>query len=475
VRLPALKASHQQNLWLALPYVLGWIVTSVLFYPGHMSGDTADPYLVAKRQLPVTDWHPPATAALWRALMWVWDSPASLLVVQAALFWGALAIIASTVRRRYGVNLTVALLAIAFLPFVFDYVGALIKDALSASVHLMAVALLVRELEATRRWAWLCGGAFGLLVLACLVRTSSVPVSLPLAVYAGWRVASRPERRSVTALLIAAPVVFLIAYVGGMRAVNEAMEARPANISRSIMLYDLAGMSERLDRNLLGPEVVPPAQESEFLSNCFDSHEWDSLVWGRCSWVAGNVISNGLWDSDFLPARWRQAIGDHPMTYAKHRWEQIVTYHLTAGKAPFYYEFRDARLPWAPNENIVMDAYARVITTTASWPWSRPILWLAGSVALLVASWRSRRRSPDDPLPALVGAMACGCLLFYGALTVALAAYEFRYSYTVILFVLVGASMLVASRRGPLQSADREAHTARAGATTRGQLGHPER
>ena len=133
-----------------LPFVLAAVVTFFAFFPGHANGDTGGIYLQARGQVPVNNWHPTMNVVILYSLFQVWDSPAAVLAFQCALIWGGLALSALALRRRFAGPVALFLVPIGFMPVVFNYIGVLIKDTLSAGFTLVAIAVLLVERVATK-------------------------------------------------------------------------------------------------------------------------------------------------------------------------------------------------------------------------------------------------------------------------------------------------------------------------------------
>ena len=104
------------------------------------------------RRLPgrYDDWHPPATAWLWRQLMPLGSGTAPVLLFDCALYWAGVGTIAEVLRRRGRPIAMAAALLIAAAPIPFGQMGAILKDPLLAACCLLAGALiLVRHRAAT--------------------------------------------------------------------------------------------------------------------------------------------------------------------------------------------------------------------------------------------------------------------------------------------------------------------------------------
>src|SRR5207244_5079051 len=78
------------------------LATSVVFSPGFMSPDSFSQLGQALGLEPVSDGHPPIMALLWRGLIIMTGTPASMAVLQAVVLWAALWVLAWCVYGRTG-------------------------------------------------------------------------------------------------------------------------------------------------------------------------------------------------------------------------------------------------------------------------------------------------------------------------------------------------------------------------------------
>ena len=397
----------------ATPFVVAGIASFLAFFPGHPTGDTDDTYLQAHGVLPVENWHPTANVAIYRIVFAVWDHPAAILVLQCALIWGGLAGIALAAQRQWSRPVARYFVPIGFLPIVFNYLGALMKDTLSAGFTVVAVALLLLERTTTRNRGWFLVGAALCLWPAYLVKISTLPIVVALLCYIVVR--AIVHRRRQAAAFLAVGLAALAVLAVSPRMVDDVLDAKEAHLQHALELFDLAGISHFSGTNALGRSIVPSDRLDDLINGpCYDAGTWDPIGWdGVCSFVSLNSLR--VWETDALQQRWRDAILAHPFDYLRHRLSHAMTFALRPGTNQFYYDEVHEQLDWVASRNIVMDAYEAVISRTSTWPHTRPIVWVAVSAALLGALLRRRRLDRAGPFdPVLVAAMI-GNLVFYAA------------------------------------------------------------
>ena len=198
VHVPSLSAAARHG-WSVL-VAAGLAMQLAAFWPGVMVWDAIRQYRQALSGR-YDDWHPPAMNWLWRELGVFGPGPAPMLVLQAPLYWGGLALLARSAARR-DARAGWAIAACGLLPIPFLLIGTVLKDSLMAGALLLAAGLIAVRRPGDRILAM---GAALLLLGAATLRFNAVPACLPLAlllVPPRWR-ASWP-RVVVTALAGAA-------------------------------------------------------------------------------------------------------------------------------------------------------------------------------------------------------------------------------------------------------------------------------
>ena len=187
---------------------------AVVFHPGYLSADSAYQLSQALGDQPVSDWHPPVLALLWRILLRTTGALSTMADLQTAVLWGSLWLLARLVWRRTGSRgLSLAMLAVGLAPQVMNFTGVVWKDVHLAYALLAAcaVALTARELPEDRtrtRWALLVLGVL-LIVYAGMVRKNGFPAVLPvfaLLVPATWPTPGRRRWLVATGILVAVTV-----------------------------------------------------------------------------------------------------------------------------------------------------------------------------------------------------------------------------------------------------------------------------
>ncbi|MER0449819.1 GtrA family protein [Streptomyces sp. Edi4] len=207
------RAWRSGALW---PWCLGAVAAlcslavNTVFHPGYLSEDSTDQLRQALGQRPMTDWHPPVLALLWRILIHTTGAISAMAALQSAVLWASLWVLARLAWKKTGSRgLSLVMLAVGLTPHVLTFTGVVWKDVHMAYALLaaLAVALSARELPPGRagsRWALLVLGVL-LLAYAVLVRKNGLPAVVPvfvLLVLAVWPSPGRRRWLAATGLLV---------------------------------------------------------------------------------------------------------------------------------------------------------------------------------------------------------------------------------------------------------------------------------
>ncbi len=285
------------------------LATTLVFSPGYLSHDSLYQLKQAMGLEPLSDWHPPVMSLVWRALIAVTGTPASMAVLQAVIFWAAIWVIACCVQEATASRTgALAVLGAGLLPHVLTFVGVVWKDVHMAFALLVtsAIALSGLRLRADRRalrWALFSLGVL-FLVYAILVRKNAVFAAIPvfvMLVLALWR---KPARR-IWIVSTAALALGLVASTAAIAAV-----ARPVKTSQvsQIMLDDLLHVLsvKELQSAAVSPSLrerlVAAAKECDRINSLSDTY-WTCYGRGErgpFTAVAHTDQITSLWVSEMI-------------------------------------------------------------------------------------------------------------------------------------------------------------------------------
>jgi hypothetical protein len=208
--------------------LLGWVLFLVYAYPGFMSYDSVDQLLQARHIEPLTDWHPPMMALLWRLTDHVVAGPFPMLVIQS----GAFVLGVNSILRRVMPERSAAIVTscVLLFPPVFTPLAVIWKDSLMAGFLVAGIAALLSE-----RRAWRIAG-FALLFAASGVRHNAPAATLPIIALLAFP-AVQPRLKRAAFAIGAWLAITAMAFAANALAIQE----RAHVFESSLALTDIAG------------------------------------------------------------------------------------------------------------------------------------------------------------------------------------------------------------------------------------------
>ncbi|MYW64718.1 hypothetical protein GTY65_11655 [Streptomyces sp. SID8379] len=347
----ALRDAHRRGglwpWWLAVIAAVCGCAAATVFHPGYFSADSAFQLRQAVGEVPVSDWHPPVLALLWRGLLSTTGSLSTMVDLQAALLWGSLWMLARLVWRGTGSRcLSLAMLSVGLAPHIMNFTGVVWKDVhlAYALLAVCALALTARGLPAGRtrtRWVLLVLGVL-LIVYAGLVRKNGFPAVLPvfaLLVLALWPAPGRRRWLAATGVLAAVTAV-------GSVGVTALAHPLPTRVYAVIPVDDLV--------HVLTPAQVRAAAEEAGGSRDFTDRMVTATTDCRRRGLTSNAYlecyprKGGTFDlmelsrnADVLTRMWTRQMPRHWQDYAAYR-GRVFTKLLFRSNQPF---LNGTRLP----------------------------------------------------------------------------------------------------------------------------------
>lgn len=393
------------------------------------------------------DWHPPIMARLWslflRAGAW---GTAPMLLLQLALLWAGLAMLAVALRRARAPIAGGCVLTIGLLPPVLDWMVVVDKDCQMIGALACAIGLVALFRLAKRRVPiWAAAVVAILLAYAILLRANSVFAVMPLAfVWGGWFGLTRWWLRGV-ALLAA-----MLLAIGVSGPVNHGLlGADRSGVQYTLPIFDLAGISHRAGLASMPGLSMADWSRAERL-HCATPFYWDPFADpSRCG-PMGNVLVSDENGPPPLFRNWIAAIVAHPLAYAEHRAAHLNS-TLRIVTPP---DERSAAAPFRTPENLydigakatpATIALSRVAGAVAETPIGVPAVWL---LALLAMGW-VLRATPRQPARDLGLSLALSGLLMTASFAVVSIASDLRYHLWLILATALTGALLGACRGVP--------------------------
>ncbi|WP_347261890.1 hypothetical protein [Rudaea sp.] len=431
---------------LALTALAGIDFFAACYYPGAMSLDSAVIWSQA-RGAPSTNIYGAGLRWLWLLTDPLWSGPGPLFLIQLALLWSGLALVARALDGGLLMRIAFMLVA-AFAPVVFVLLAHVWSDVMLLATLAFAVGALLRWRDA-HGTGWLA--AFWLaLAFAMTLRHNVLPAALPLVAYCVWlhlqARAAAPARRRAAAIAV---VLVLCLGLQAIGTLSAQAAARRYTLWPATAMWDLAAISLDANRMLLPPATRKPELTLDDLRSAYTP--WSNVPIFTAT--QGRVIGPFFLPDEAAVAElrtaWLDAIADHPAAYAAQRWR--LTRALFGSKPHDWphelvyvdeeQAFRD-NPPVTPNRSVLHAACMRVAETLRDTIALAPWPYLAIGVAALALAWRRRARANAQ---AALAVLASG-LAYAAPLPLIAPSAELRYLGWTCLAAVIGTALVLASR-----------------------------
>jgi len=410
----------------------------VLWWPGVVEYDSVEQYRQVLSGV-YLDWHPPIMARFWSVLHLLGRGAAPMFVVQIALYWLGLGLLAAALARSGRVRAGVAILVIGALPLFSGWQAAVLKDTQMLGALLAAIGLVGWWRLSVRPMPMPAIVAVALLLAyATLVRANAVFAIVPLVVM----LAPRPMRLWQRGLAIIAGVLAVLAMTPSIN--HGLLGAEETKVTRTLPIFDLAGMAHF---SATADGLLPAERVLIERRHCYQPYFWDPLGDDRrCGSIAQRL--------DFVPARtlvtlWLGSALCHPIAYLEHRLAHLnstdrllVPLGRPDAAPPRRSEPNDLGLA---SPGSAASAIARAGGWLAETPLGWPIMWIVvAATGLLIALGR-----PKSPLRDLALALAVSALTLEASFAVVSIASDLRYHLWPMMAAALMTVLLVAERSLP--------------------------
>ena len=292
-------------LWAALLLAATMIAAG---WPGLAEYDSVEQYRQALTGQ-YDDWHPPIMARLWSLLHVFGGGAAPMMVLQIALYWLGLGLIAGALARTNRPRAAALVVAIGALPGFAVWQWAVLKDVQMVAAMLAAVGIVGWWRLRGERVPW-AGVAVAIVLLsyATLVRANAVFAAVPLAVMLlpcrGW------PTRLLLVLTGTAAVVALTPLIDA-----DLFGAAPSGVRTTEPLFDLSAIAVRTgDADATG--IDPAGIATLRRGRCVKTYFWDTLGDGPCADAVEDLASRPV---GALYLQLAHAALRHPVAYTEHR------------------------------------------------------------------------------------------------------------------------------------------------------------
>lgn len=314
------------------------LFVSVIYWPGHMSGDSFALYAQAIGDDPIADWHSPILVMLWRIPSTVYQGVAPILVAGVlAMAFGLYGVLRLGMPRLVAAPVAAALLV---FPPVLSFVGVISRDVWFVDLLLGSVVAL-RLAHERRQRAWLVVAGV-LLWLALTARQNGVFTIIVLAAALlavnRWigRTTHRPRHargsrpvdgavQSSSTLrrlgrgvgVLAAPFVLTAGFVLSQQLIIAVAPVQTLHPEQAVYLYDLLALSVREDELLVGPDVFP-SQDLALLEARWNPNDLGGLIFSADApvrfWLGPETVAE-------LRDDWLDAVTTYPDDWAAIRFD----------------------------------------------------------------------------------------------------------------------------------------------------------
>jgi hypothetical protein len=423
----------RQSLFISL-MSFGILFSHYAYFPGLVVNDSSDQFHQAQT-FQFSDWHPPIMAVIWSLTNRILPGPEGFFLLQIVLYWGGFLLIGlriigqseADVISRYRL---VLLCLLPFSPFLINICGTIWKDVLVFGCFITALGLIFSRSKESRIWSWRSAIILGLLVTGSLARHNSIAGAVPLLVLYLWP--ESPVRNLFWAVfgrvVVATVVTVTTVFVVGKSLDIFVTHSTKTHIGNSILLFDMVGISERIDRNLV-PGIWSHDETRQILDDCYTPAAWNSLSpSGHCHFVSDRLMESGEWQKGLLTP-WTRALGKYPREYLEHRVDYMHT--LLWPQTTFVLEPNKESFEFGFGENMVFKGIRYVMVSIR---YQFPLylmltdgFWLALSVVTAGVTYIRYRAYPKAYYRSLLVAVSA---VFYATpLAVVGLAGDFRYVY----------------------------------------------
>ena len=406
--------------------LLGFVLTFVAFYPGLMSPDS-DHQLMQARRFAFSDGHPVIMALIWAGTNRIWPGPQGFFLLLLLMYWVGFFLVARYFAPRSHVAHWMAVV-LPFMPFLINFSGTLWKDALVFDCFLLSLGIILCHSDKQRRLPIVRSIAVAvLLAVGSLARHNSALAAIPLLVFLRRphssyrdRIADLTKSFGIASLIVVVSVVALNVILA---ALLRPEKTHPTN---QLMLFDLVGISHRVDKNLL-PGQWTDDETRSILNQCYEPRTWDS-IWLRCDFAPAQLRREGQWSR--LSRPWIRAIRSHPLAYAAHR-VAYVGWFFASAHLVFNWQVTNESIEHGFTGNLIFRFLKeRILGAASTYPFLilfTKAFWFVTAPIVFLIHLRLFGKHPVATYPGLL--VSASAFLYTAPLAIVGIAHDFRYVY----------------------------------------------
>lgn len=438
---------------LILPLIIFTYFISMLkaWWPGQMSKDSLDQYLMALKISPMADWHPPVMSLLWRTLnsFFTSPSPATLFVFHLLLYLLGIYLCITYISKNYLVQV---FLFIIFSAFVSSQQIVIWKDTGMVGSLLVAIGagLILSKTKKKQSRKALFLLSFSSLLYATSIRWNAFPaitvVSL-LTIYSYFQ-------KKINLKVISTAILFL----GSLFLISiflnySIVEVKKTYPIQNILVYDLVGI-------LYQSPVKNQEENLQLIPDYWQTNEnqldWKDIQTSKKLYSpisVGNLIFGGnvpltenKQNVSVLKTSWKKAVLLNPSAYFRHR-QQVFNKFINLELAPPYYPYND----WVNGNDLGISSNSNRLTHISRlwyknmpnifyYPWFWLVISLAEitTVMYLIISKKIRIKNTVNFFLVCLSGLSYLVLLFF-----IIPSADFRYAYYLTVTTILSAFLLI--------------------------------
>ena len=408
----------------------GFGLTVWAFYPGMLSSDSIAS-LGEGRSGIIYDQNSPVMSFLLGALDQIISGTGLMLILQASVFWTAIALLWRAVYKRSFVA-GLAVVLFPFLPQILSHIPAIWKDVGMAIALLMSVALVFFAKKTGSRAALLLSPIF--LFYGFAARLNSLPAVLPIAIWSGFVAAALFQMRGgYTPAAIG--VAYFVVMFGVVQVFNIAItEGRTSYPFQFVLLHDLAAISVSSNAAQF-PDYITSREgfSMDTVKAKYTTASIGGLVYvdpDHPSVVPALAVTEDAAQMRELRSTWWNAVTSHPMMYLAHRlkvFAQLIglSRSVTNQYCDTSYNPPEFSIVENPAGNFLTNYFGLFRRPLMQTFFFRGFLWLLACAYFGYVALKSRLRRDWD----FVFVLAASALLYTAAYFVTAPAADFRYIF----------------------------------------------
>ncbi|NVB77400.1 MAG: hypothetical protein HOV81_03315 [Kofleriaceae bacterium] len=419
----------------------GWLVFMLYAFPGYMSYDSVLQLREARWGY-YSDGHPPMMAELWRTTDYFVAGPLGMLVVQSVCFLAGVYLIFK--RRMSPRTAAVAAVLVLLFPPVSSVMAVIWKDSQMTAFMLLGLGLMLQDSRRAR--------VLGLVAMAAgtAMRHNALVMTLPLVVLLFvW-----DERYGAVKRYGIALVAWIVLTMSA-RVVNNALtfshrsvwvdKIAPCDIVATLRHTSPQIPDDEMRTLLEGTRLLQSHDLHAFTQRGDEDADLGGTLWDTPYFFLAAPMTDE--ERDGMVRAWKRVVFSHPRAFLTYRWRifQRIIGLGGPGDSTVYNWFTDIQDPYKSAFQVDHDAAAsriqNLLRQAMHWCGSSVVfsitVYLALSLLLLPFCVRDR-----ESFALLVSALMGEAILFLIAPTT-----DWRYSYWLIVAVVIVTVLLVARRR----------------------------